>query len=242
MIDGETGGIELTVEDIDGRRRRLLDIIGEACVRAGRDPGEVTLLPVTKTHGPGLVRLALEAGLTTFGENRVQEALAKIDELSDAGASWHLIGNLQSNKAGKAVRAFDLIQSLDRKKLAVALDRHAADVGKILPVYIQVNVSGEATKSGVDPDSFKQLRDAVSGLPNLDLRGLMTIGLFSSNEPAVRKGFALLRELRDDSAAEGFFTGAGALSMGMTSDFEAAILEGATMIRLGTALFGYRRS
>ncbi len=243
ILDGrETNGSLPGVDELGARYRRLLDMIGEVCVRAGRSPDEVTILPVTKTHGPDLIRLAFKAGMTAFGENRVQEALVKIEELRDIDACWHLIGHLQSNKAGKAARAFDSIQSLDRLKLASAVDRHAADAGRKLPVHIQVNVSGEDTKFGVAPDSFEELRDAVAALPNLDFRGLMTVGLFSSDESAVRKGFALLRKLRDDSAAKGFFNGGGELSMGMTSDFEAAILEGATMIRIGTAIFGYRRS
>jgi pyridoxal phosphate enzyme (YggS family) len=232
----------MTKEEFKSRLDILRERMEKACIAAGRSPESVKLLPVSKNHPVETLRIAIDAGIESFGENRVQEALTKIEVLEGQGIQWHLIGHLQSNKAARAVKVFDLIQSLDRPKLARLMDRYAGELKKKIPVFIQVNVSGEVSKFGVSPEQFEELRDLTASLPNLRLMGLMTIGLLSEDMVKVGKGFKLLRKLGEDTASRGFFdTEEWELSMGMTSDFEVAIREGATMIRIGTALFGERR-
>jgi pyridoxal phosphate enzyme (YggS family) len=193
---------------------------------------------VTKTHGPEAVRAALAAGLEDVGENRVQEALAKQEQLVGVPVRWHLIGPLQRNKARHAVGRFALIHSVDREDLATELDRRVAE-GSRQPVLVEVNCSGEAQKSGVDPGSLASLLDRIAALPRLDLQGLMTMAALSDDERIQRGAFARLRELRDRMQSAGHRL--PELSMGMSGDFAAAVEEGATMVRLGTLLFGERQ-
>jgi len=214
-----------------------------ACRRAGRDVAEVTLMGVSKTVPADRVRAAVEAGLLVFGENRVQEAEAKMAALSNrrAGLEWHLIGHLQSNKARRAVALFDAVQTVHDLDLAVRLDRIAEEAGRPLPVMIEVNLGGESSKAGAPPDAVLSLVERAGALRHLRLRGFMTVPPFSEEVEAVRPFFRRLRALRDEArrlglAGEDF----SQLSMGMSHDFEVAIEEGATLVRVGTALFGAR--
>jgi PLP dependent protein len=210
-----------------------------ACARA---PEEITLVSVSKTHPVDTLRLALQVGITDFGENRVQEADAKIAELGRHAARWHLIGHLQANKARRAVRLFDVIHSLDSIPLAQRLD-HFCKVEKRneLPVLIQVDLAGEETKSGVAEEELAKLVKAVNDCSRLRLVGLMTLPPFFDDAEKVRPFFRRLKELRDDFQSRGSFGNKpGELSMGMSHDFEVAIEEGATILRIGTAIFGER--
>ncbi len=232
------------------RLARVRERIAMAAARAGRSPDAITLVAVTKTHPPALIAEALAAGATDLGENRVQEAAAKIPALAgDRAPRWHLIGHLQRNKARLAAELFDLIHSVDSLRLAEALARHVAP-GRRLPVLLQVNVSGEATKEGFDLagglanrpalDALLPEVEAILALPSLEVRGLMTIAPISASPEDARPTFAALRELRDDLARRYPDAGWAELSMGMTDDFEAAIAEGATIVRVGRAIFGER--
>ncbi|GAB4201830.1 MAG: YggS family pyridoxal phosphate-dependent enzyme [Roseiflexaceae bacterium] len=226
--------------------------IAAAARQAGRDPGSVTLIGVSKTHPPETVGAALAAGLTHFGENRVQEAEGKIAALAGrrADMAWHLIGHLQSNKAKKAAALFDLIHSLDSLALAQALDRHAGALGRRLPVLLQVNVSGEASKDGFALAGWEERPAVLEGfyaelepllaLPQLEVRGLMTIAPLSDDPAAALATFRSTRRLRDALGRRFPQARWGELSMGMTDDFEEAIAEGATMVRIGRAIFGSR--
>jgi pyridoxal phosphate enzyme (YggS family) len=220
---------------LDAIRRRM----AEACLRAGRDPATVRLLPVSKTFGPGAVREASEAGLDAFGENRVQEAMGKIP-LCPARLQWHLIGHLQSNKARQAARLFTVVHSVDSLPLLEKLDAAAAEEGRRIDVLLQIDVSGEATKFGMPPGEAPAAVTLADSLPHLVLKGLMTIPPWDPEPEQVRPFFKKLRELRD-SLQERTGTPLPDLSMGMSGDFEAAIAEGATWIRVGSALFGPRR-
>jgi pyridoxal phosphate enzyme (YggS family) len=206
--------------------------IGAACAQSGRDPGSVRLVGVTKTVPVSWVLEAIDAGLRDVGENYVQEAVAKRAALGrDADrASWHLIGHLQTNKIRPALEAFDIIQSVDSIRLAEAVAKHAAET---IPILLEVNAAGEATKSGFAPDQIGSAVKAVQRLPNLDLRGLMTVAPTAPDPETVRPCFRLMREL---AGAHGL----GELSMGMSGDFEVAIQEGATLVRIGRAIFGER--
>ncbi|MGB7925756.1 MAG: YggS family pyridoxal phosphate-dependent enzyme, partial [Pyrinomonadaceae bacterium] len=210
----------------------------------GRDPAEITLVAVSKTHPPALLRRAIEAGASDLGENRVQEADAKIEEVGRRAARWHLIGHLQANKARRAVTLFDVIHSVDSVSLAGRLDRLCGEEGRAsLPVMIQVDLAGEATKSGASEDDLPELISAVKGSARLRLIGLMTLPPFFEEAERARPYFRRLRELRDLFGERGdFVDGHGALSMGMSNDYEVAIEEGATMVRVGTAIFGERRA
>lgn len=232
------------MEDFAGMASAIDDIknrIADAAKAAGRAPEDVKLLPVTKTKPAAMLRHACDLGLHTFGENYIQEARDKFEELSALGISWHFIGHLQSNKAKYAVKMFDLIHSVDSLSLAEALNREAAKIGKVQAVLVQVNEGGESSKSGVTPAATLELVKAVAQLPNLKLKGLMTLPPFFDNPEAARPYFADLRRIRDEINGMGI---AGVefaeLSMGMAGDFEAAIAEGSTMVRIGTALFGAR--
>lgn len=220
--------------------RRLAAVrarIEAAAVRSGR-PGEaVTLVAVSKTIPVEGIREALEAGVTILGENRVQEAREKIARLPE-GAAWHLVGHLQTNKAKLAVELFDCIHSLDSIRLAEELDRHAAAAGKVVRCLVEVNLGEEAQKSGATEAETRALLEAAPRLPHLSVTGLMAIPPFLDDPEEVRPYFRRLRELRDALRAEGFPL--AELSMGMTGDFEVAIEEGATLVRIGTALFGSR--
>jgi pyridoxal phosphate enzyme (YggS family) len=210
---------------------------------AGRDPKEVRLIAVSKIKPAKAVQEALEAGQILFGENYVQEAAEKTEEVSPTHAAapvWHLIGHLQSNKAKLAAKVFDAVQTIDRVKLAKSLDRHAGDLGKTLEVLLQVNVGGEAQKSGCAPADALVLAQAVAQMPNLKLKGLMTMPTFFDDPERARPLFAKLRELSQKLQAELPAGSMQELSMGMSGDFEAAIKEGATLVRVGTAIFGER--
>jgi pyridoxal phosphate enzyme (YggS family) len=225
------------MDDFFSRLERIRELIAAAARKSGRDPGEIELIAVTKTHLADTVRAALRAGLTEFGENKVQEARGKIEELGRG--RWHLIGHLQTNKAKEAVRLFDAIDSLDRLELGEELDRRAEAFGKTQEVLLQVNIAGESTKFGCAPEAARGLAEAINALPRLSLRGLMTIAPYASEPEKSRPHFAALRKLRDTIQRE---TGLQlpVLSMGMSGDFAVAIEEGATSVRIGTALFGER--
>jgi pyridoxal phosphate enzyme (YggS family) len=214
--------------------------IASACARAGRSPGEVTLVAITKTQPVALIREALNAGITVFGENRVQEAAEKIPELRD-GPTWHLVGHLQTNKVKKALSLFSVIQSVDSLRLAQEIQRQAGAAGQVVEVYVEVNTSHEDSKFGIDPNAAPELAQQIAGLPNLRLRGLMTIGALTSDANRVRSCFRRLRELRDAIGDMSLpQVDLETLSMGMTDDFEIAIEEGSTMVRVGRAIFGER--
>jgi hypothetical protein len=197
----------------------------------------VRIVAVTKTHGPGAVRAAVEAGLTDVGENRVQEALEKQAALSELPVTWHLIGTLQRNKARHAVGRFALIHSVDRPELAVELDRRVAP-DRRQAVLVQVNCSDEPQKGGVEPEGLAGLLEAIQGFGRLEVRGLMTMSALTDDAHEQRRAFRRLRELRDDAERRGHRL--PELSMGMSGDYPVAVEEGATMIRLGTVLFGER--
>ena len=228
----------LLPERIQGVRQRL----DEAARRSHRFPAEITLVAVSKTHPVAAIQTAINAGLMEFGENRVQEAEEKIPLVGRESARWHLIGHLQSNKARRAVELFDVIHSLDSVALAQRLDRICQEVNReSLPVLIQVDLGHEVTKSGVDAGSVPELIKEIQRCSKLQLTGLMILPPFFDELERVRPYFRRLRVLRDQLRAEGAFgNGRGELSMGMTHDFEVAIEEGATMVRVGTAIFGER--
>lgn len=223
---------------LPGRLAAVREVVAERQARAGLNH-PVRIIAVTKTHGPEAVRAAWAAGLADIGENRVQEALAKQEATGDLPLAWHLIGTLQRNKARHAVGRFALIHAVDRADLAVELARRVAPGGR-QAVLVEVNCSGEAQKGGVSPDRLPELLDQVAALPSLALRGLMTMAPFTADEAVQRACFARLRRLRDEGTAAGHSL--PELSMGMSGDYPAAVMEGATMIRLGTLLFGERPS
>ena len=205
--------------------------------QAGGWTHSVRIVAVTKGHGPDAVHAAAAAGLDAVGENRVQDALAKQDACSDVAVAWHLIGTLQRNKARHVVGRFAMIQSIDRIDLAQELDRRIGE-GARQPVLVQVNCSNEAQKGGVEPAALAALLDAMRPLGTLDVRGLMTLAAFTDDEGAQRRTFARLRTVRDEMRGAGHDL--PELSMGMSGDYGAAVVEGATMLRLGTVLFGPR--
>lgn len=218
--------------------------IATAANRSGRKANDVVLIAVTKTFGPDRIREAYDAGLRLFGENRVQEFAGKMKELTDLkAAEWHMIGHLQSNKASKAAELFSAIDSVDSVRLAERLNAAAAERGKKLKVLVEINLGGEAAKSGVDPDSQElwQLLESAPKWSQLQIQGLMTVPPFTENPEGARPYFRRLRELRDQiSARKLAAVGLDVLSMGMSHDFEVAIEEGSTCVRLGTAIFGER--
>jgi pyridoxal phosphate enzyme (YggS family) len=220
----------------------VLGRIADACRRVGRDPGEVTLVAVSKTVDAARLQAAVEAWITTLGENRVQEAEGKASELR--GVTWHLVGPLQSNKARRALETFDVIQTVDSVGLAERLDRLAREVrgagpGARYPVLVQVNVDDDPAKAGFLPGGLPTALGAIAALDALEVRGLMTIGRLASDAEAARPTFIALRELSEQLRADAAPLGQ-ALSMGMTDDFEVAVEEGATVVRVGRAIFGER--
>ncbi len=219
-----------------GRLAAVRDTIRHHQAKAGWTHA-VRIVAVTKGHGPEAVRAAAAAGLEDIGENRVQEALAKQEQLGDLPVRWHLIGTLQRNKARQAVGRFALIHSVDRADLAAELDRRAAE-GSRQPVLVEVNCSAEPQKGGVEPAAVPALLQVITALPRLELRGLMTLAAQSDDERVQRAAFGRLRELRDRMQAGGYAL--PELSMGMSGDYPVAVEEGATMVRLGTLLFGER--
>ena len=220
-------------QNLEEVRRRMV----AAAQRAGRDPAAIRLVAVSKTMPVELIREAVAAGQRLFGENYLQEARGKIEALGEA-ASWHFIGHLQSNKAKAAVNLFELIHGVDRLKLAKALDTAAASTGNLQKILIQVNLAGEASKSGASPEAAPELLQEISRLPHLRVVGLMTMPPFLAPE-AVRPYFQALRELRDRLQDLGG-NPLPELSMGMSGDYEVAIEAGATLVRVGTAIFGSR--
>jgi pyridoxal phosphate enzyme (YggS family) len=212
--------------------------IRAACARAGRTPTDVQLLAVSKGHPPDAVAAAAGAGQTLFGENKIQEAKAKIP-LSPARLRWHMIGHLQSNKCRDAVQLFDMIEGVDSLNLAREISKHADKSGKTMPILLEVNVAGESSKFGYKPDAVLAELAEINRLPNIEIHGLMTVPPYSPNGERSRAYFQQLRDLK--SKCEDIL---GAplphLSMGMSGDFEIAIEEGSTIVRIGTALFGPR--
>lgn len=227
-------------ENVSAIRER----IATAARRAGCSPDEISLMAVTKTHPAERIREAYAAGLRLFGENRVQEFAGKAEALTDLpGANWHMIGHLQTNKAGKAVELFGGVDSVDSRKLASKLDLAARDSGKKLQVLIEINVGGEEQKGGVAPDSceLEELLVAAPRLEALEFRGLMTVPPFTEDPEGARPFFRKLRDLRDAISARKLpSVGLEVLSMGMSHDYHVAIDEGSTCLRIGTAIFGER--
>lgn len=222
----------------------IRDRIASAARRAGRSPTEIALMAVTKTHPAERIREAYAAGLRLFGENRVQEFAGKAGALADlSDAQWHMIGHLQTNKAGKAAELFGAVDSVDSLKIAERLDAAASSLGKTLDVLIEINVGGEVAKSGVSPDSkdLEELLSSAAKFEALRFRGLMTVPPFTDDPEGARPFFRKLRELRDAISARNLpHISMGVLSMGMSHDFEVAIEEGSTCVRVGTAIFGER--
>ena len=224
---------------------RLADIraqLAAAARKSGREPDEVRLIAISKTHPASVIKQVCQLGATDFGENRVQEAEGKIAEIGREQVRWHLVGHLQANKARRAVSLFDVIHSVDTLDLAKRLDRLCVEEGRdSLPILIQVDLGHEETKSGVDESELTHLVEGLGPLTRLKLIGLMTLPPFSDDPEQSRPYFRRLRELRDELNQRGAFgERTGELSMGMSHDFQVAIEEGATMVRIGTAIFGER--
>ena len=233
--------LETRIAGIPERLEEVRSRIARAAGDARRDPSEVSIVGVTKTLPTALVTAAIDAGLDGIGENRIQEACQKIEELGRDAATWHLLGHLQTNKARYAARWFDVVHSVDSVRIAEALQQRAAIEDRTIPVFLEVNTSGEESKFGVIPDELEPLLEAVSGFDRLAIRGLMTIAPYDSRERIVRPAFVRLRRLLEE-AREWDIPGVemSELSMGMSDDFEWAVAEGATVVRLGSVLFGRR--
>ena len=235
-------------EQLAGRIAAIRARVAAAAERAGRDSDDVRIVAVSKTMPVEAVIAAAACGQTLFGENRVQEAREKIAAIAAAGLTdlrWELIGHLQTNKAARAVELFARVQSVDSLRLAEALSMRAHQVGRVLPILLEVNVAGESSKSGLAPDEVVGVAGAIMGLPNLRLEGLMTVAPLVDDPKAVRPVFRQMRALRETLREQIPVAGAvdggwPELSMGMTDDFEVAIEEGATLVRIGRALFGER--
>ena len=226
------------VDAFRAAREHVLGRIADACARAGREPADVTLVAVSKTVDAERLRDGVAAGLDLLGENRVQEALGKIDDVR--GARWHLVGPLQSNKARRAVEAFDVVQTVDSVELGRRLDRLAADLGRDrVRVLLQVNVDEDAGKSGFAPGQLPPALDELAAYRRLEVAGLMTIGRQVDRPKDARPTFAALRELAGRLRADAPHLGPD-LSMGMSDDYPIAVEEGATIVRVGRALFGNR--
>ncbi|MEE8540124.1 MAG: YggS family pyridoxal phosphate-dependent enzyme [Desulfobacterales bacterium] len=226
---------------MEERLKNIQNRINRAAMACGRDPGSIRLVAASKTVPASRVEEAIRAGVATLGENYVQEAREKINTLSSFDVSWHLIGHLQTNKAKYAVRLFDLIHTVGSFKLARELNKQAQKNAKIQSVLIQVNISGELTKSGSDPKETINLLKEISPLENIQVKGLMTMPPFFDQPQKARPFFGALRQMRQEIIARQIpHILMDELSMGMTGDFEAAIEEGATMVRIGTAIFGSR--
>ncbi len=230
-----------TIDHMIANIDHVRSIIAGSALRAGRVPEEVTLVAVSKTMPVELVQMAYNLGVTDFGENRVQEALPKISEFHPQGLRWHMIGHLQSNKAGKVVSPFYCVHSVDSLHLAQALSRHAGEQGKVLSVLLQVNVSGEASKEGMSLVETTELACQIVALPHIHVDGLMTIAPLVEDPEQVRPVFRALRLLRDRLRADLPQCSWQHLSMGMTGDYGIAIEEGATIVRVGRAIFGERQ-
>lgn len=229
------------MENIRNNLALVIGRINAAAQRCGRSPADIRLVAVTKTHPAEAVRAASEAGAAIIGENYIQEARAKFEALIHLPVRWHFIGHMQSNKAKYAVRLFELIHTVDSLGLGAELDRQARKAGKVQEILIQVNISREATKSGISATQAVALIRDLAQLPNIKVKGLMTMPPYFDDPDRARPFFAALRGMRDDIRALAIpNVDMQELSMGMTGDFEAAIEEGATLVRVGTAIFGGR--
>jgi PLP dependent protein len=231
----------LSEHELLERRQQILVRIGEAAERAGRSAKDVALVAVTKGHPAGVVVSAAKAGFTVFGENRVGEGVRKIEALRPRfpGLVWRLIGPLQTNKAKPALQFFSAIESLDRERLAARLEGLLSAEGRRMPVLLELNLGGEATKSGVSPEAAEDLARAAVACEHLEVRGLMAVPPFQDDPELSRPYFRKLREIRD-RLADRLGSPLAELSMGMSHDFEVAVEEGATEVRVGTAIFGPR--
>jgi len=229
-------------EQLAARLTAVRERIAAAAKACGRNAEEVKLIAISKTHPASVIRTLIELGASDLGENRVQEAEEKIAEIGRDRVRWHLVGHLQANKARRAVSLFEVIHSLDSLDLARRLDRVCAEEGRQkLPVLIQVDLGHEETKSGINESELTHLVDDLQSLNHLELIGLMTLPPFFDDTEQSRPYFRRLRQLRDELGSRGAFGDRkGELSMGMTHDFEVAIQEGATLVRIGTAIFGER--
>ena len=234
--------VDPTQDQLSIRLAGIRARLAAAAKSRGRAPEEVTLIAISKTHPASVIKRVIGFGAVDIGENRVQEAEGKINEVGRDAARWQLVGHLQANKARRAVNLFDVIHSLDSLDLAQRLDRVCGDEGREkLAVLIQVDLGHEETKSGIDESELTHLVEGLGPLSRLEFTGLMTLPPFFDDPEQSRPYFRRLRQLRDELAARGAFaSGKGELSMGMTNDFEVAIEEGATMVRVGTAIFGER--
>jgi len=228
-------------EEIKNNIRTIRERIAGAAARSRRQLSEIRLMAVTKTVEENRIRQALEAGIDLCGENYIQESRLKVESIGHP-PQWHMIGHLQTNKAKYAIRLFDMVQSVDRLELAVELDRRAKAGGRILPILVEVNSGGELTKSGVAPEEALSLIRKIAPLENLSIQGLMTMPPWFDNPETARPYFAALRTLRDQLTAEQIDrVSLRELSMGMTDDYEVAIEEGATIVRIGRGIFGERK-
>lgn len=226
--------------DLASNLQSIRERIAAACARSNRDPGSVELLAVTKNHPPETVNAATQLGLTLFGENRVQEARAKIP-LCSGRVRWHMIGHLQSNKCRETVELFDAVESVDSLRLAEELDTRADHATKRMHIFLEVNIAGEGSKFGYHPEALLDDLPKLASLRRLEMAGLMTVPPYTTDPERVRGIFRQLRDLRD-RAEQILGAPLPQLSMGMSGDFEVAIEEGATLVRIGTALFGPRKS
>jgi pyridoxal phosphate enzyme (YggS family) len=226
------------MEHLAANLQRIRERIADACQRSGRDPASVQLLAVSKTQPVDVIRSAADLGLTVFGENRVQEAKIKIS-LSPSRLQWRMIGHLQSNKCRDAVRLFSMIESVDSLDLAAEINKCCDKSAKTMPILLEVNVAGESSKYGYAPDLLLAEFEKINALPKIEIHGLMTVAPWTPTPEKVRPVFRRLRELKE-SCEKVLGAPLPHLSMGMSGDFEVAIEEGATIIRLGSALFGER--
>ena len=220
--------------------KRIQDNIAAACARSGRNPEDIHIIAVTKTVGVPQIEEAIEAGIRIIGENRVQEAWTKFQQVSEP-VSWHIIGHLQTNKVKRALQFANIIHSVDSQHLAEEIDRRAAEQNKRANIFVEVNTSGEESKFGLTPDNTLEFISCLSSLKNINITGLMTIGAFLPDPEQVRPCFRKLKELQDKISLHSFENVTlEHLSMGMTNDYQVAIEEGATLVRIGRGLFGDR--
>jgi len=225
--------------DIKNNFFNIQQRIKAACARCGRNTSDVKTVVVTKTVQVPAIQEVIEAGATIIGENRIQDAWSKYEQIGPQ-VSWHLIGHLQTNKVKKAVQIFDVIESVDSLHLAEEIDKRAKEAGKLMDIFVQVNTSGEKSKFGLHPEDVESIVNQITLLKNIRITGLMTIGAFLPDPEKVRPCFRQLYTLREDINNKNKTLNIAHLSMGMTNDFEVAIEEGATLIRTGRAVFGER--
>ncbi|MDI3473206.1 MAG: dependent protein [Thermotogaceae bacterium] len=226
-------------ETISKNIERVLEKIKKSAEKVGRNPDEITLVAVSKNMPTEAIKIAYEAGLRIFGENRAQEAREKVESLKDLDIKWHFIGRLQRNKVKYVVNFSELVHSVDSFELLLEIDKRARKISKVQNILLEVNISGEETKAGLNPDAIDDIVEKALKLENIKLRGFMTMAPFVEDPEEVRWVFKSLRELRD-RISQKYNLKNLELSMGMSNDFEVAIEEGATMVRIGTAIFGRR--